>query len=452
MILQSRHLEILKQACNLLAEGFPDPYEGPSTTFDETSAKILRETAIRLRENLPYQEPLYLGQMLKPPHPLAHLSYSLAMCLNPNNHAYDGGRSSSEMEKECVREIAQMFGWTTHLGHLCGGGTIANFEALWVARELTAGGPVFASSQAHYTHERLSGVLQVPFFKVPVDARGRMDPQRLEAMLRNNPPGTVVATAGTTALGAVDPGHDLLPLREKYGFRLHIDAAYGGYYRLVDTLDPETAAAFAAIADADSVVIDPHKHGLQPYGCGCVLFRDPGVGRIYHHESPYTYFTSDELHLGEISLECSRAGAAAVALWSTMRRFPLTTHGEFSQMLRDCREAAVRFADVIRGDSRFRLIMDPQLDIVVWGVRAETAGRSTELAAAVFYRAAELGLHLALARFPRSIAERSGVVDVWDREELTCLRSCLMKPEHLACLPRIETLLSTAADDVITTP
>ena len=67
-------------------------------------------------------------------------------------------------------------------------------------------------------------------------------------------------------------------------------------------------APFAAIARADSVVVDPHKHGLQPYGCGCVLFADPAVGRLYAHDSPYTYFTSGDLHLGEISLECSRAG------------------------------------------------------------------------------------------------------------------------------------------------
>ena len=75
-------------------------------------------------------------------------------------------------------------------------------------------------------------------------------------------------------------------------------------------------------------MIDPHKHGLQPYGCGCVLFRDPAVGRFYKHDSPYTYFTSTELHLGEISLECSRAGAAAVALWATQRLLPLKPEGD----------------------------------------------------------------------------------------------------------------------------
>ena len=54
--------------------------------------------------------------------------------------------------------------------------------------------------------------------------------------------------------------------------------------------------------EADSIVVDPHKHGLQPYGCGAVLFKDPSIGTFYKHDSPYTYFTSDDLHLGEISL------------------------------------------------------------------------------------------------------------------------------------------------------
>ena len=98
-------------------------------------------------------------------------------------------------------------------------------------------------------------------------------------------------------------------------------------------LDEAARRAFEAIEQADSIVIDPHKHGLQPYGCGCVLFRDPAVGRFYKHDSPYTYFTSKELHLGEISLECSRAGAAAVALWATQRLLPLMPGGEFAQGL-----------------------------------------------------------------------------------------------------------------------
>ena len=146
--------------------------------------------------------------------------------------------------------------------------------------------------------------------------------------------GTVVVTMGTTALGSVDPLPEILELRERYGFRVHLDAAYGGYFRLIAAeLDAPVRAAYEAMDRADSIVVDPHKHGLQPYGCGCVLFRDASVGRFYKHDSPYTYFSSKELHLGEISLECSRAGAAAVALWATQRLLPLATGGEFAQGL-----------------------------------------------------------------------------------------------------------------------
>ncbi len=140
----------------------------------------LSEVVERMKDNYPYHHPLYIGQMLKPPHPVARLAYAMAMFLNPNNHALDGGRASSVMEKEAIAGIARMFGWEDHLGHLCGGGTMANFEALWIGRELRPGRAVAASAQAHYTHSRLSAVLGIPFRKLPVDSRGRMDITALE--------------------------------------------------------------------------------------------------------------------------------------------------------------------------------------------------------------------------------------------------------------------------------
>src|SRR5947208_3541177 len=126
-------------------------------------AEVLEATAERLQDNYPYFHPLYAGQMQKPPHPMARLAYALAMWINPNNHSLDGGRASSLMEKEAVAEIARMVGWETHLGHLSGSGTIANLEALWVAGQIALGKTVVASTQAHYTHRRIGGVLGLAF-------------------------------------------------------------------------------------------------------------------------------------------------------------------------------------------------------------------------------------------------------------------------------------------------
>ena len=446
--LETQSIDLLRQAFPHLSAGFSTLPSASALPLDiPAMLQILGETAERLHDNYPYFHPLYAGQMLKPPHPIARAAYMLATWLNPNNHALDGGRASSRMEVEAVQEIAAMFGWQTHLGHLTSSGTFANLEALWIAGQLAPGKTILASDQAHYTHRRISGVLHLPFEAVATDSCGRMSLDALEWRLAQGNIGTVVITLGTTALAAVDPLPQILALREKYGFRLHVDAAYGGYFVLASNLDAETTAAYTALSAADSIVIDPHKHGLQPYGCGCVLFRDPALGRFYKHDSPYTYFTSDELHLGEISPECSRAGAAAVALWATQRLFPLVPGSEFARMLESCRSAAIQLHRRLDGSKFFLAPIAPQLDIVVWAVRETSMERSSARARAIFEAAARRDLHLALVQIPRRFLPPDAWPDIDPAAHVTCLRSVLMKPEHLAWLDAIWDRLNAAASE-----
>ena len=440
---------LLENAFSALEDEFAGLPAAESALDEPAIARVLEATTRRLGDNFPYFHPLYAGQMLKPPHPVARAAYALAMKINPNNHARDGGRASSAMEVEAVGEIAAMFGWNEFLGHLTSSGTFANLEALWMAGQLAPGKRIVGSSQAHYTHSRISAVLKLDFTPVAADNRGRMCLESLETELRKGDVGTVVATLGTTAIGAVDPLDQILALREKYGFRVHVDGAYGGYFRLIpENLDEPARRAYAAIEHADSIVIDPHKHGLQPYGCGCILFRDPAVGRFYKHDSPYTYFTSKELHLGEISLECSRAGAAAVALWATQQLLPLTPGGEFAWGLASGRRAAQELDHRLRNDSRFQPLAagPPELDIVVWALKARNAQEASELAQKVFDRAAARDLHLALVKLPSFWFETQQHLD-GPPGTTTCLRSVLMKPEHEAWLSRIWDRLSEAAKE-----
>jgi tyrosine decarboxylase / aspartate 1-decarboxylase len=422
---------VLNAAQHLLDEGFADLPPAPEPALDEHAAAILNEAATRLQDNYPYGHPLYAGQMLKPPHPIARAAYALATSVNPNNHALDGGRASSAMEIEAVAALAKMFAWPQHLGHLTSGGTFANLEALWVAGQIDPGKTIVASDQAHYTHSRISSVLGLPFRAIPTDDTGRMDLGALEEALATGEIGTVVVTLGTTAIGAVDPLDRILKLKKKYTFRIHVDAAYGGYFTLAANLDPEARGAYDAIPQADSIVVDPHKHGLQPYGCGAILFRDPTVGRFYKHDSPYTYFSSKELHLGEISLECSRAGASAVALWTTQRLLPYTRDGQFAHGLEAGRDAALEIHRRLSADARFATpIAKPQLDILFWAVGAETPEQSSSLAQRIFDGTARLDLHLALANLPVRFFP-SGTWPGTTSGYVACLRSVLMKPEHL---------------------
>jgi tyrosine decarboxylase/aspartate 1-decarboxylase len=446
VVFDQEDLNALREALKKLDAGFAElPAFESAVPGMERLNEVLGATADRLRDNYPYFHPMYAGQMLKPPHPVARLAYALAMWINPNNHALDGGRASSAMEKEAVAEIARIFGWESFLGHLCGGGTIANLEALWVAGQLQPGKKILASEQAHYTHNRISGVLRLEFESVKCDARGRMDMEALAKRVAQGDVGTVVATMGTTATGSVDPLAEILELGSKHGFRVHADAAYGGYFVLAGNLSEDTAAAFQKIGEADSIVIDPHKHGLQPYGCGCVLFRDPAVGKLYQHDSPYTYFSSAELHLGEISLECSRPGAAAAALWATQRLMPLAKGGEFSQGLERSRHAATLLYEKLRRDGRFLTPFAPELDILVFAPRAASVSKISAKSREIFQSCGKKNLHLALAEMPVKFFEAQMENIAIDRPTVRCLRSVLMKPEHAEWVERIWKIL----DEVI---
>ena len=412
--------------------------DGPAVDPDRWAA-AWDEFARRMDGNFPFFHPRFAGQMLKPPHPAAAAGYVAAMLVNPNNHALDGGPVTSDMEKEAVVELAAMLGiGEPFLGHLTSSGTIANLEALWVARELHPDKGVAHGANAHYTHARMCEVLRMPAHSVPVGPEGRMDLDALEALCARGGIGTVVLTAGTTGFGAVDRVDRALALRERYGVRIHVDAAYGGFFRLLE--DPP--AGLRAIASADSVVIDPHKHGLQPYGCGAVVFNDPGVGRFYAHESPFTYFTSDDLHLGEISLECSRAGAAAAALWLTLRAVDL------APILEAARRSALAFADRLAASGTLRLHLDPELDIVTYLPPAAGLSELDAASAAILHAGMADRDDPVFLSTVRVEAEHLAALHPeleLDAPSARILRSVLMKPEHEPAIDWLATRVEALA-------
>jgi glutamate/tyrosine decarboxylase-like PLP-dependent enzyme len=423
----------------------------PATAVDDDAFRdAYTELFARLRDNYPFFHPRYLGQMVKPPHPAAIAGYVAAMLINPNNHALDGGPATARMEREAIAALGTMFGFASPLGHLTSSGTIANLEALFIARELRPSAGVAYSEDAHYTHGRMCHVLGMRGHAVPTDAQGRMDVGALERVLEGADIGTVVATAGTTGLGAIDPIDEIRALCRARDVRVHVDAAYGGFFRLIadDSADGIPSAAFAAIAECDSVVVDPHKHGLQPYGCGAVLFRDPSVGRFYAHDSPYTYFTSDELHLGEISLECSRAGASAAALWLTMQVVPFTPGG-LGASLRIGRRAARSWAALIDDSASLTLFQQPQLDIVTFYPNApqlSAIDRTTErVFASAMASAPDEAIYLATYTAKATAFDARGHEVGRDATTARILRSVVMKPESASVIPHVHARIEQLA-------
>ncbi|MCC5933840.1 MAG: aspartate aminotransferase family protein [Balneolales bacterium] len=396
----------------------------------------------RMQACYPFHQPAYAGQMLKPPHPAAWLAYAVAMSVNTNNHALDGGPETSQMEKEVIRDLAGMVGYDpgASLGHLTSGGTVANLEALWVARCLHPDKPVLFSEQAHYTHSRMCSVLGMEGRAVSMDLSSKEGEARFREALQGA--GTLVVTLGTTGTGTIEPLDKVLPLCRQAGVRIHVDAAYGGFFTLLKNSGLFNPAPFEALWEADSIVIDPHKHGLQPYGCGCVLFRDASVGRFYKHDSPYTYFSSDELHLGEITLECSRAGAAAAALWFTIQLLGLHAESRFAGTLKNCLLAARSFASELQNSEAFGLLAQPETDIVCYFPLAGDISEISRLSRDIFHDTMQQGqqsLFLSLYKVNAgAFVKQFPAVSCTDpSEQVTILRSVFMKPEHLGFIPEM---------------
>ncbi|WP_439564733.1 pyridoxal phosphate-dependent decarboxylase family protein [Microcella sp.] len=440
-----------------LAELLPQPIQGiqtlkdtygewdvhPSQHVDPDHVQaVLGELVARLDDNFPYFHPQYAGQMLKPPHPVAVAAYLATMQLNPNNHSIDASRATTAMEHEVLDQLAAMFGYPDdYMGHLTWSGTTANLEALWVSREIAPGKAIAHSADAHYTHSRMGEVLGIDTVGIATEADGRMSLDALERELRTGRIGVVVATLGTTGLGAVDPLADIIPLARAHGARVHVDTAYGGFFAIIaDELEPETARHFRAIAQADSVVVDPHKHGLQPYGCGAVLFNDQSILRFYHHESPYTYFASTERHFGEIQLECSRAGASAAALWATLKVFPLTMQGLGAIVLPGYR-AAQTWHGLIAASDILQPYQRPELDIITYLPRVRTMAELDRVSHAIFEMAADTArpqqTHLATYVVTPGQLRARGIELEQDAERARIMRSVLMKPEHEPLIPEM---------------
>ena len=409
-------------------------------TFDllklsKNQIQVLKKLSKRLYNTYPTFHPNYIGQMIKPPVDLAILSYFVALFYNSNNHALDGGPETSYLEKETIKEIAKLMGYKKFLGHLTSGGTVANLEGLWISKLITKNRLCAICENAHYTHTRLSKVIDFNYELIPMDRYGKMDIDTLERKLRSKKIGTVVSTIGTTGLGALDDLVEILKLKDKFNFRLHVDAAYGGFFKVLADNNSKliNKEIYDKLSQADSIVVDPHKHGLQPYGCGCILFRDPKIGKYYKHDSPYTYFTSKKLHLGEVTLECSRPGAAAASLWTVLKAFPLKKKKGFYQILEYTRLAALKFSELIKKSDEFSLLVEPELDIVNFFPKSKSTKDISKKSEALFndlMRDKNYPIFLSKYRVNSNFFKKLfNEVNV-NSPEVIVLRSVLMKPEH----------------------
>jgi glutamate/tyrosine decarboxylase-like PLP-dependent enzyme len=183
-----------------------------------------------------------------------------------------------------------------------------------------------------------------------------------------------------------------------------------------------------------------------------VFFKDITLGKFYKHDSPYTYFISDDLHFGEIQLECSRAGASAAAIWATLKLFPLTEEG-LGKALIPTRNAAVSWYDLISQSDSLVAYQKPELDILTYLPRVSSMSQLDHVSHELLVQAAQGErkdqIHLATYVTKPEQLQSRGFSLAQDAPTARILRSVLMKPEHETWVPRIHRTVESLARKLI---
>ncbi|MGX2993940.1 pyridoxal phosphate-dependent decarboxylase family protein [Streptomyces sp. JNUCC 64] len=331
-----------------------------------------------------------------PPLAVAVAADFAVSALNPSQDSWDQAPAATALETELIAELAALVGYdpAASSGVLTSGGTESNLMGLMLARDRVlgkaadrqierAGVPgglrprIFASAAAHFSVARsaaLLGLGEDAVIAVPVDHELRMRPEALAEALaasaaRGEVPLAVVATAGTTDTGAVDPLRRCADLAAEHGAWLHVDAAYGGGALLSDRLAP----LLDGIARADSVSLDWHKLGWQPVAAGVFLVRDADTYASLARSAVYLNPRDDEEagypSLLGLSLRTTRR-ADAFSLAVTLRTLGRAGLGA---LVDDCHALALHGASEVRAEPRLELHAEPVLTAFLFRYLPEAA-------------------------------------------------------------------------------
>ena len=302
--------------------------------------------------------PRFFGFVFGPGEPVGALGEFAASVLHQNAAAWRSAPAAIAIERTVIRWLANAVGCTGFTGSLTLGGSSANLMGLCMAREAKAsanltgvqGGIIYCSKEAHMSIPKAAALLGLGHDAVrliAVEEAFRMlteDLRRAISLdLRNSKvPIAVVASAGTTATGSIDPLTAIADICNEFGLWLHVDGAYGA---LASLAIPDS---FQGLACADSLSLDPHKWPYQPTGCGCLLYRDPSAAqRAFAHSGDYARALSDDPIEGfaffEESMELSRP-FRALQLWLSLKYYGLHA---FQESIREDLRLAKVLADSI---------------------------------------------------------------------------------------------------------
>jgi aromatic-L-amino-acid/L-tryptophan decarboxylase len=349
----------------LLDEGLPEAGIGPHAALDEVSEI--------LDESLAHSRPRFFGYVGSSGLELGVLADALAGSHDINLAA--SAAAADLVERQALRWVGDLVGYPAAWGTFTSGGMLSNLTALTAARERAQPGSridgcdgrgvVYTSVEAHSSVERAVEVLGLgrkALRTIAIDSARRMRPDALAAAIERDlgdglRPVAVVATAGTTLTGAVDPIRGVAEVCAAHGVWLHVDGAYG----LPAAATASARHLFDGLELADSAALDGHKWLFVPKACGVLLVRNRSdLEAAFSHDAPYIPEIEFGEHPVEWTLEYSRP-FRALKLWLALR-----AHGAdaFREAIEHDLELARLVARLVREADDLELMTEPSLSIV----------------------------------------------------------------------------------------
>ena len=260
------------------------------------------------------------------------------------------------LEEEVIRKISDLFSGPKAGGYITSGGTEGNIVALWLARKLLKRKTVIVPESAHYSVDKACDLQQLKLIRTGLDDTYRADVEDIREKVDGKTL-SIVATAGTTALGLVDPIEEIADVAADFGCFLHVDASFGGF--ILPFIENAPRWDFR-VDHVSSITADPHKMGLAPIPAGSLLFRERSWLKALEIDVPYLNRTSSTL-LG------TRPGASVAAIWAALNSLG---HEGYRKIIKRCMDLTRKLAKGIRKINGLDLVVEPELNTIAF--RSET--------------------------------------------------------------------------------
>ena len=307
-----------------------------------------------------YADGRILGSMCTEAHPFAKEVY----CKFLDTNLGDPGlfKGTKHIEEEVVKSIGNLLSLDNAYGNIVTGGTEANIMAIRAARNHArkykgiVDGEIVISEAAHFSFKKAADMLNLKIVEAKLDDDYKMDVESLKDSISDKTV-AIVAIAGTTELGLIDPIEEISKIAHENNIYFHVDAAFGGFsIPFLKEIGFDLPVFDFSLDGVCSITVDPHKMGLAPIPAGGIIFRKKEYLQVMAVDSPYLTVKTQSTIVG------TRLGAASAATYAILKYFGKQGYAKMAKEMMD----NTRYLKEGLEDIGYELICEPQLNLLAF--------------------------------------------------------------------------------------